>query len=155
QRLEERGELLGQLRRMAGRQGRKTGAGRAHRTVLRSSSSPPTIAVLASMALRMIIFLNGSSTSQKRSSSAEASTVNAIRQPTPMAGCQLASTSAQPTNSSVCPVQNVCSGKGALKIFRRCTWSSTCGLGQLRVPTARKKKTIIQRPSVTSQDGSL
>src|SRR5262249_20818103 len=101
ERPEERGELIAELGRVLGRQRGEPRSGGAHLTCCSSNRRPPTIAVLASVALRITAFLNGSSTSQKRSSSVEASTVNTMRQPTPIAGCQLKSTSAQPTNSRV------------------------------------------------------
>ncbi len=67
----------------------------------------------------------GSSTSQKRKSSAEAATVKTMRHSAPKAGYQSKSTSAEPTNSSAMPVQKVATGNGALNIVRRWMWSST------------------------------
>jgi hypothetical protein len=53
---------------------------------------------------------DGSSTSQKRSNSAVASTVKTMRHSAPAAGYQLRRSRAQPTNSSATPAQNVWAG---------------------------------------------
>ena len=63
--------------------------------------SPPTTPMLATMPFCMPTRIGGTSTSQKRSSSSEATTVNTINRITPMSACQLRRIMAQATNSMV------------------------------------------------------
>jgi hypothetical protein len=99
------------------------GASRSSSHVLQQQQQAADDADMASMPFCMPVRI-GPSTSQNRSSSAEATTVKTSSSTTPTAGYQLNRTSAQPTNSIAWPTQKVIRGKGALKLVRRLTWSS-------------------------------